>query len=277
MNRVFVPPDAFLRSSFGTLPGSAPRLRVEGDLFHYLVKVLRLRPGDRFAAAAEGGPDRLCVIEEVDKRWLEARVEGERPPASEAPVKVNLYQGWPKGDKLELIIQKATELGAVAITPVLTERSVPRPAGQGRIADKLARWQAVAREASEQCGRAVIPAVSEPLTLPAAAAAMTVRGRPAFVLWEGEKTTGFLEALGKLGIPEGSRSPAARCAGAEVALMVGPEGGLSPAEVSALVAAGVTPVSLGPRILRTETAAITAVAIVLERLGDLGRAFTPRD
>lgn len=292
MNRIFVPSEGWLPAAPAGAPaataagtatgtaagaGDAPRLRLEGDLVHYLTKVLRLRPGDRFVAASEGGPDRVCVVEDVDRRWLEARVESQRPAAAEAPVKVHLYQGWPKGDKLELIIQKTTELGATAVTPVITERSVPRPSGADRIADKLTRWRAVAREAAEQCGRAVIPAVTGPLTLEAAGQAMTAGGRAAYALWEGEKAAGLLDELGKLATrqQEGSPSTTARPPDGRgvtgVSLLVGPEGGLSSGEVGILSSTGVVPVGLGPRILRTETAAITAVAIVLERLGDLGR------
>ena len=257
MNRVFVPSRSWAPLDEG---GQGGRLHLEGDTLHYLAKVLRLRPGDRFVAATEGGPDRICVVEEVERHFLEATVEGERPAAAEAPVRVHLYQGWPKGDKLELIIQKCTELGAATITPVITARSVPRPGAAGKIADKLTRWQAVAREAAEQCGRATIPAVGEPLDIAAAARAMAASGGRAFVLWEGEKATGFLGELEKV--------PAATTG---VALLIGPEGGLSAAEVETLAAAGVMPVGLGSRVLRTETAAIAAVTIVLERLGDLGR------
>jgi 16S rRNA (uracil1498-N3)-methyltransferase len=263
LNRVFVPDEAWREDG---------RLRLEGPAAHYLLTVLRLRAGETFAAATENrGNDRICRIEEAERRALTAVVIGERAAAPEPPVAVRLFCGWPKGDKLDLIIQKGTELGVAAFTPVLTERSVPRPPAD-RLAPRLARWRAIAREASEQSGRAVIPSIEGPATLAEVARALAADAPPvrAFLLWEKETSRGLMEAIG---VVSGGDAPAplTPLAPPAVSLITGPEGGLTAGEVEELIAAGAQPVTLGPRILRAETAALAAASLTLAVLGDLGR------
>ena len=172
-----------------------------------------------------------------------------------SPLAVTLIQGVPKGDKMEAIVRAVTELGVARVRPALCERTIVRLEAS-RWRERARRWQRVAREATKQCGRAVIPEVETPRLL----AEWLALGEPAdlaLCLWEGGGTP--LAAV-----------LAAALAPRSVLLVIGPEGGLAATEVEAARAQGFTVASLGPRILRTETAGPALVAIVQSRFGDLG-------
>ena len=170
-------------------------------------------------------------------------------PAPRAPP-LTLLQGLPKGDKLELVLQKGTELGVAAFFPVVTARAVSRPKDAEA---KAQRWRKIVSEAARQCGRADVPEVAAPGPLADAVAALPKDTR-LLVLDEEERALRLSDAL----------------TDAPLALVVGPEGGLSREEVAQLKAAGGVSVTLGPRVLRTETAALAALAVLLHRMGELG-------
>jgi len=178
---------------------------------------------------------------------LSARVAA-RP---ESPLAVTLVQGIARGERMDFVVQKATELGIARLVPVQAERSVVRLEA-GRAQRRQAHWYGVAIAACEQCGRARLPVVDEAQPLPG---------------WLGQPPTGALRLQLDPGA-EQSLASAARGADA-VELLVGPEGGLSPAEQAAAAAAGYRPCSLGPRILRSETAAIAALVVLQAISGDL--------
>jgi 16S rRNA (uracil1498-N3)-methyltransferase len=165
-------------------------------------------------------------------------------------VAITLIQAVPRGDRMDLVLQKTTELGVARIVPVLTSRSVARPP-----ADRARRWQTIAAEAARQSGRADVPSVGAPLPL-AEALPLAAPCARRFALWEEERERPLRRALGD-------------APGPTLALLVGPEGGLAPAEVEQARAAGFVTVGLGPRILRVETAAIVAVALVQAAAGAL--------
>lgn len=216
-----------------------------GDDAHHAATVLRLKPGEPVTVLDGRGRVLACVAEAVEKKAVALRVTGEAH-AAPPPVAVTLYQALPKGDKLELVIQKATELGAARIVPVAAARSVVK-IDPAKAEAKRARWQAIAREAAEQSERATVPAVEAPVPLKGVALPPGTLG---LVLAEREGARTLPREL-----------PAEPPAG--LALFVGPEGGWDPAELAALAALGAIPVSLGPRILRTETAGLAALAIVM--------------
>lgn len=234
-------------------------LVVSGEDVRHLVRVLRLGPGDRFLACS-GSQEMIAEIERVDRGEVRARIVSRRPSLADPPVTVTLVQGLPKGEKMDLIIQKCTEIGVGRIIPVITERCVVRwdavKAGARRT-----RWEKIAREAAEQCGRGSAPRVGEVTGLREALEQVAASDL-CLLAWEGERGSGLKETLRK--------NPAAR----EVALLVGPEGGFGPGEVEMAFRAGFQPVSLGPRVLRTETAGPAALAMILYELGDLG-GYTP--
>ncbi|MDI6869947.1 MAG: 16S rRNA (uracil(1498)-N(3))-methyltransferase [Bacillota bacterium] len=225
----------------------------------HALKVLRLGRGDRIAVLDGSGTEYEAVIEQAGmaaggEETLRARIVTARSRATEPSLDLILLQGLPKGDRMDLIVQKATELGVSRIIPVLTERSVARPAvGKGEA--KAARWQRVAQEAAKQAGRAVVPRVEPPQSLGAALRSLPA-GCALIVPWEGERRRTLAEAVRRL-------------AGGPVAVLIGPEGGLSEAEQAQAAEAGGLAVTLGPRILRTETAGLVTLTCLLYATGNL--------
>ncbi len=240
--RVFVDPAALRKGEVHITDPTA---------VHHLVRVLRVRPGDEIVAVVPGDGEYPAVVTRVLEDAVKARAGERRVPQVEPRVEVHLYQALPKADRMELVIQKATEIGVHRVIPVRTLRTVVDiPAG--RQARRLARWRSIAREAARQSGRLAIPAVEAPLPLQEALATAPGLRLMAAV---GEGSLRLSEAL-----------PAdASC----VSLFIGPEGGFSEAERRMAVDLEAKLVSLGPRVLRTETAGLVALTLVLGLLGDL--------
>ncbi|MBR6027631.1 MAG: 16S rRNA (uracil(1498)-N(3))-methyltransferase [Clostridia bacterium] len=222
------------------------------DAAHAL-RVLRMGPGDacellhegcRYAAeiaSAEGGRVTLRVLSVL--------------PTTEARLRLTLFQGLPKGDKMEWIVQKATELGAAEVVPVQMSRSVVKLSPQdGR--KKQERWQKIAREASKQSGRCSEMRVAPPCTWTEALGRISGFAC-ALVPWEEDRSRSIRQLW--------QADPEMR----EAAVLIGPEGGISAEEISALKAVGAVPVSLGPRILRTETAGLATLSAMLCLWGDM--------
>ncbi|MGO8968058.1 MAG: RsmE family RNA methyltransferase [Myxococcaceae bacterium] len=227
-------------------------VRVEKEAFHHL-RVLRLRPGDSlevFNGKGRAWPAEVLAFE-ADSALLRLG-PGHTALAGRA---ISLVQALPKADKLELVLQKGTELGAHAFYPALSERSLVRLAASTAEARRT-RWQRIADEAARQCGRADSPRVFAVQGLLEAVRALPPETR-VLVLDEEEETLGLAQA-------------ASADAHAPLALVVGPEGGLARTEVDALRALGGVTVSLGPLVLRTETAALAALAVLRHREGLLG-------
>lgn len=217
----------------------------------HLVRVLRLSAGDPVVLFNGNGQDFAATLRSVGKRGAEAEVHDARPVANESPLRITLAQGIARGEKMDWVLQKATELGVAAIIPVSTERTEVKLDAE-RAGKRLAHWQGILCAACEQSGRARLPALAEPRTLAAYAAT-----EPAVVKL-------VLDPGGELGLRDLSL-PAA----AEVALLVGPEGGLSERDLATAHAAGFRGLRLGPRILRTETAGLAALAALQALYGDL--------
>jgi 16S rRNA (uracil1498-N3)-methyltransferase len=237
MPRVFVPSELL----------GGERVVLDGDAHRHLVKVLRLQAGNDLVIFDGGGTEIHARVTAVGPRSVEV-VLGERRAVSRAQASITLLQSVPKNDRMDLIVQKATELGVARIVPVVAGRSVARPsAGRAR------RWQTIAQEAARQSGRADVPEVAEPLELSEAVARATSGAR--YVLWEEEHGHSLRRAL------DGSQR--------EVTLLIGPEGGFAVQEVVEARGQGFLPVGLGPLILRVETAAIVAVALVQGAAGGL--------
>ncbi|WP_108446156.1 16S rRNA (uracil(1498)-N(3))-methyltransferase [Halomonas denitrificans] len=239
----------------------APRIHVAAD-FHvggdvvlpegparHVARVLRLGEGAELRLFDGAGLEARAVLVEASRKRVVARLEAVEQGRGESPLAVHLGQAISKGDRMDYAIQKAVELGVAAITPLYTEHGDVRLKGE-RAAKKLAHWQAVAASACEQCGRATLPPVHPPVGLAEWLAARDEALR--LVLHPG--TAGALEA---------AEAPAS------AAVLIGPEGGLAEAEVEAARAQGFAPLSLGPRVLRTETAPVVALSLLQARFGDL--------
>ncbi len=221
---------------------------------HHLLRVMRAEPGTPFTVLAQG-VEYACVLEGTEDGRAVGRVESSRPAAGEPPVWITLFQGLAKGEKMEMVIQHGTEIGICEFVPVATARAVVKLEPK-KAADRVERWQRIAREAAEQSRRGAVPTVSQVLTWKQAVARA---GQFDLVLvpWE-EGGQPLRAALGA--------HPTAK----RIAVFIGPEGGLSPDEVSLARENGGVPVTLGPRILRTETAPLAAASAILYALGDLG-------
>lgn len=233
---------------------------VQGDVVsfdaeetHHLARVLRIGPGELVRALDGRGFELTVRLTAVHPRGAIGTLIGREPIATESPLALTLAQGVPKGDKMELIVRMATELGARQIAPLLTERTVVRLDARGWTA-RQRRWQRVAQESAKQCGRAVVPAVAGPMPLASWLGAR--RATDVLVCLCEAEMLGLDEVL-----PPGPLPGAA--------LVVGPEGGLSDAEVEAIRQAGGLVAGLGPRVLRTETAGPVGLAILQARHGDL--------
>jgi len=248
MPRIFADTDAL----------KADRITLAGEWHHYVARVLRMGAGDRVCLFDGRGVEVEGTIERVSARdvtlGLGARTFVAMPPV--APV--TLLQGLPRADRMDLIVQKATELGAGRLIPVRTARTAAGQRG------RLDRWTRIAREAERQCGRGTSLELSDVVPLADALAALgpeyTLRAMP----WE-EAAPQAPSLRRLLGPPSG-----ADAASGGVALLIGPEGGITPDEAELATGAGFRVTTLGPRILRTETAAIAALAVVQAALGGLG-------
>ena len=230
------------------------RVTFDAGESRHLARVLRLRPGDTVVATDGAGRDYTVRLESLGDTAV-GTVIGEAAGVAASPLAITLIQGVPKGDKMEAIVRAVTELGVASVQPALCERTIVRLEAP-RWRDRARRWQRVAREAAKQSGRAVIPEVESPRPLGDWLAA-GARADLALCLWEGEGAR--LKSV--LATPDSPRS---------ARVLVGPEGGLAGEEVERARAHGLTVVSLGPRILRTETAGPAIVAILQSRFGDLG-------
>lgn len=227
----------------------------------HLSRVLRLRPGDTVVAVDGTGRDYTVRLETVGDAQVTGTLLGVAARDVESPLAITLVQGVPKGDKMERIIRAATELGVVRVLPAIAERTIVRLDG-GRWRERARRWQRVAREAGKQCGRALVPAVEPPRPLAEWLELASPGGPPASLrlgLWEGSDAP----RLGRVLEAFGATPTAA-------AVLVGPEGGLTRGEVERATRLGWLVASLGPRVLRTETAGPAIVAILQSRFGDLG-------
>lgn len=229
------------------------------DAFH-LARVLRARAGERLEAVCGDGYVYSGEIVEIAKervllRWQERYLDG-----SESPLQLCLVQGLPKGEKMELILQKGTELGVKRFIPLLMTRSVVKLEGKKAV-ERLERWRKVVKEAAKQCRRGLIPEV-EPVTTWSQLWAQLEPGDLVLLPWEEEVDQG-----------QGLRQLADSITGSRpsrVFLIIGPEGGITPEEAAAAKTRGARSLSLGPRILRTETAAIAAITMLQYLWGDLG-------
>ncbi|MBV6417818.1 MAG: Ribosomal RNA small subunit methyltransferase E [Steroidobacteraceae bacterium] len=218
----------------------------------HVLRVLRLRAGDALTLFDGRGGEYPARIVRAGKQGVAVVTEDRIDIERESPLSITLLQGLVRGEKMDWIVQKATELGIARIIPVATARSVMRIEPGERGGRKVAHWHAVAAAACEQCGRNRLPAIDAPMDLPAALAVAETSADVRLLL-----------------SPQGEGSLATAASAANVALLIGPEGGFEEPEVAAAVRHGFRTVQFGPRVLRTETAAIAALTALQVLAGDL--------
>jgi 16S rRNA (uracil1498-N3)-methyltransferase len=242
---------------FFVSPGSlrARHVTLGPELAYRLGRVLRLRRGDHIILTEGGRREYEVQITAISANALTATVVAERDSPAEPEVHLTLYQSLIRANRFDLVIEKGVEVGVSRFVPLITARSVVQDNGEPSAA-RSERWQRLILEAAEQCGRGRLPAVTAPQTLEEALhTASGIRLIP----WESERGSGLVAYLRSL--REHPR---------HVSLFIGPEGGFEASEVDLAKELGCTPVTLGRRILRSETAGIVASALVLGTLGDLG-------
>jgi len=247
MRRFFIEPENIQDSSICIPPEEA----------RHIEKVLRLKTGDIVMFFDGTGQEYQVRLDGKENGVLTGRIMHRDLKDSEPALKLYLAQGIAKGEKMDAIIQKTVEIGVKAVYPVSCERSVVRL--EGEKADKrVERWQTIAREACKQCRRNVVPEIKPVMGFPSLL--QTIGERPALMLYEDEHRNGLKAWL--------RTEPYNRLK--EMFVLIGPEGGFSDNEVLTAVKQGIDIASLGPRILRTETAGLAAASMILYEYGDLG-------
>ena len=228
-----------------------------GEDLKHLGQVLRLGAGDKIRVFDGSGMEYEAKLVSITRERATAEIEDSFRPGTEPGVRVTLFQGLPKGEKMDLIVQKTVELGVYRIIPVITQRSVVQLGSKDR-AKKAQRWSKIAKEASKQCGRAYVPQVLAPLDFNEAFSLLGGYGS-VLLLYENEQKKCLKEVLKCYTINKIS----------DIALFVGPEGGFSEREVEKFLSLGYDVAGLGKRILRTETAAISVLSIIMYELDEL--------
>jgi 16S rRNA (uracil1498-N3)-methyltransferase len=286
MRRLFVPAEQWIDA----------RATIEGDAHRHLARVLRARAGDTLTLFDGQGREVDAEVLSVERDRTTLALGAVRRISVAAGARIVLLQSLARGDRMDWIVQKTTELGVATIVPVAAGRSVARLGGEAA-APRRARWEKIAREAARQCGRADVPVIRDPLPLGDALMALRQeegggggdgggdddRGDAApqvrLALWEASRGRSLREALATLplaraltpalGTPPPPSSSLSSSSSLCVTLLIGPEGGFAATEMTAAVDAGFEVVGLGPRILRVETAAVVAVALVQAATGGL--------
>lgn len=226
-------------------------IRITGSDVNHIRNVLRMKQGEEIVICNGQGKDCYCIISRVSENEILASIESVQETGSELPAKITLFQGLPKQEKMELIIQKAVELGVTEIVPVMTRRVIVKLDDKKKEAKKLERWQAIAEGASKQSGRGIISKI-----------------RPVMNYQEAVREAGKLEL---------SLIPYENAKGMDftreimhrlkeyksIGLLIGPEGGFEESEIELAIANKINPITLGRRILRTETAGLAALSMMV--------------
>ena len=221
-----------------------------GDVNH-IKNVLRLEVGDWIVACDGNGTDYVSRIQSICSDEVVASIEKVQPTGTELPVRITLFQGMPKKDKLELIIQKAVELGACEIVPVMTKRTVVKLSEEKKINKRVERWQSIAYAAAKQCDRGIIPTVHKPVSYEEA---LAMADQLDYNVIPYELQTGMEEAR---------KIVDQACKQRSLGIFIGPEGGFEPEEVERAMTRNIHPMTLGKRILRTETAGMALLSILM--------------
>lgn len=252
MHRFYVKPD-YIKDKLAI---------ITGDELKHLRQVLRLKTGDSIKVFDGLGREYDGVIKLVGQDEASVELEEASINHRESPVDIWLVQGLPKGDKMEFIIQKATELGVKGIIPFMSQRSIVRLKDKNK-AEKVKRWQKVAIEACKQCRRSYIPHVTSPQRLVDILNQLPT-DRIILIPWEegGRPLKDVLQDE-EVHIENNASKKI-------IYILIGPEGGLEEHEVTAFKEYGAIPVTLGPRIMRTETAGLVSIAVTMYQWGDLG-------
>lgn len=243
MHHFFVTPDQVRES----------HIYIEGSDVNHVKNVLRMKLGEELEICDGNNKKYLCEIEEMTAEYVCALIKEELQADTELPSKLYLFQGLPKGDKMELIIQKAVELGVYEIVPVATKRAVVK-LDDKKASKKVERWNSIAEGGAKQSGRSFVPEVTSVMSYKEA---LAYAGKLDVILIPYELAEGMAETKQIISAIEPGQS---------VGIFIGPEGGFEVSEVESAMAAGAKAITLGKRILRTETAGLTTLSILMYHL-----------
>ncbi len=250
MGKIFVSPGEILDTTID--------ITNSGDV-HHLTRVLRVKCGDKLEISDGVKWEYVTSIQQIEKDRIVCRIEDRQAHSREPKTRVTLYQGFPKSSKMDTIIQKCVELGVNEIVPVYMDRSVVTDTGKGE--KKLERWQKIADEAATQCRRGMRPNIQLPTGLENILNSV-VKHKLILLPYENEEGRTLKDALRAFK----DRDATAAEKGADIAVIIGPEGGFSDREVKLLKEVGADCVSLGKTILRTETAGMAALSMIMYEL-----------
>lgn len=229
------------------------RIYIEGQDVNHIKNVLRMKTGEQLKISDGNNKRYLCEVETMTAQEVCVRIIEEQQVNTELPSKIYLFQGLPKGDKMELIVQKAVELGVYEVIPVATKRAVVK-LDEKKAAKKVERWNGIAESGAKQSGRNVIPSVTKVMSYKEA---LAYAKELDVILIPYELAEGIAETKQVI---EGIKK------GASIGVFIGPEGGFETAEVEQAIESGAKAITLGRRILRTETAGLTTLSILMYHL-----------
>jgi len=247
MHKFFVPKDSIVDNV----------AIIDGEDVKHIYRVLRLKVSDKVSINNSNGKEYIGEITLIDKKQVIINLLQENPINNESPIDVYLFQGLPKSTKMDLIVQKNTELGVKAVTPVITERVVVKT--ELKDLKKVDRWNRIALEASKQSKRSLVPQINAPIDFENLLAQLKNMDL-VVVPYENEEGYGIKKTVQNIGEKHIAKA----------AIVIGPEGGFEDYEILKLKEIGAEIVTLGPRILRTETAGFTCLSLIMYELGDLG-------
>lgn len=234
------------------------KVRISGEDARHISLSLRMKTGERIALSDFHGTDFSCEIISFDKSYVELLIIDKQKCESEPNIRVRIFQSVPKGDKLDMVIQKCTELGAYDFTPVLSARCISRP-DEKAAKKKCERWQKIAQEAAKQSGRGIVPQVNQIIDFNTAIEQMS-EASLSMLCYECEDSYSIKSCI--------EENAERLHDGATVAIFIGPEGGIAPEEAETAIKNGIVSVGLGKRILRTETAPLFALSAVMLMSGN---------
>lgn len=232
-------------------------INIKGDDYNHIKKVLRLKCGEIITLSDGIGNEYVAKIEEFGDGFVHTKIIESYKNATEPPIKVTLYQGLPKSDKMDFIIQKSVELGIYRVVPVLTERTVVKINNEKDALKKSDRWNRISQEAAKQSNRGIIPKVEIPISFKEAIK-QAKDNSLSLIPYEKESRNLLKQIFKEVGNVK------------EISVFIGPEGGFTEQEIEEAVSLGINSVTLGPRILRTETAGIAVLSILMYEVGDVG-------
>lgn len=229
------------------------KIEIEGTDVNHIKNVLRMKIGEKVQISDQSGKNYSCELEAFEAERVRFQILEERESENELPSRIYLFQGLPKSDKMEWIVQKAVELGVYEVIPVATHRAVVK-LDEKKAVKKIARWNAIAEGAAKQSGRDVIPCVKEVMSLENA---LSYAASLDLILMPYEDAEGMEKTRRVIGQIKPGQS---------IGIFIGPEGGFEETEVQKAQKSGAVPVTLGKRILRTETAGLTVLSILMYHL-----------